>query len=167
MTISIRKALALSALAVLSAIAVPGTASASAGTPATHAGAVHTSLSSAARSVKTTFFNDGNCTFDLTGATLYHGIWSIYPPITIYPHASVVFGSESNGLFTGTEGVVHYAPQPGCANNPPSFTLYWDDPYVGSNSYSWGFNSPNPGGWKLTMSGGSGDNASVSYHLFR
>jgi hypothetical protein len=167
MRTSIRKAVVALTLAVLATIAWAGTASAATSTSGSDTrGQVHYSLTSAARSVKTTFFNDSDCTFDLAGAWLYHGMWSIYPPTTIYPHATVVFGSESNGLFTGTAGEVQYTPQLGCLHHPPTFTLYWNDPYVGSNSYIWEFNSVNPDGWKLTMSGGSGNNASVYYHLF-
>ena len=151
----------LAALAVV--MAAGNAAAATSGTDRHAAGPVSTSFSSAARSVKTTFFNDSDCTLTNYDAWLYHGIWTIYPP-TIPPHTTVVFGSESSGLFTGTEGYVRYMADPYCIPGPVGTYMYWNNPYVGSNSYD----SSRDGDWfwKLTRSGsGTGNNASMSYRL--
>jgi hypothetical protein len=110
-----------------------------------------------------------NCTFINYDAWLYHGIWSIHPPAKILPHTTVVFGSESSGLFTGTEGYVKYMNDWSPTNNDcpeaPGIHLYWDNPYSGSNSHDWELEAA----WTdlhLTRSGGSGNNASVFYHLY-
>jgi len=156
MTSRIRKAFAITALALLAAFAAPTAASASTGEPA--------SLS--ARSVDVKIFNDSDCMFVFSSGTIWHGVETILPPAKIQPHTTVMFRTESNGFMTGTEAEVTYAPAAGCAKQPPTFTVYWNNPYVGSNSYFWEFNTANPWHWKMTMSGGSGNNATILFHLF-
>jgi hypothetical protein len=163
MTITIRRALAATAVAVLAAVGVP--AGASAASPAA-SGPILATTSTAARSVVVVVFNDSDCKFVFSSATLWHGIWATPVPGAINPHTTVSWRTDSNGFMTGVEGEISYVPAAGCAKQPPSFTVYWDDPYVGSNSYFWEFNSPNPYGWKMTMSGGGGSNATITFHLF-
>jgi hypothetical protein len=77
------------------------------------------------------------------------------PPFTITAGETVTWQSESDGFMTGTEGSVRY----GIGTNGGEFTLHWDNPFVGHNSYD----EQAPPGWTLLRSGGPGDNASVGY----
>jgi hypothetical protein len=121
-----------------------------------------------ARSVTVNFFNQlGNTKLLLVGSGLSHGEWAAgaQPPSVITPNMQVTWESDSDGVATGTQGWVRYYPvravPPSQAEPPPmapdSETIYftWDNPFVGSNSYS--TSAPSP--YILTYQGGSGDNA--------
>lgn len=125
----------------------------------------------AARSTTVIFANNTNHLIRKVSEDLSHGEWSNEPPNDIPPGAQVVWGSESNGFATGTEGWVRYRVTP---NNtdldlvpdpfPDSETIYvyWDNPFVGSNSYNTSALSP----YIVTQQGdGSGDNATVTFSL--
>jgi hypothetical protein len=60
------------------------------------------------------------------------GEWSVSPPATIAAHTTVVWGSESNGFLTGTQGDATY--QVGGTNATTEVT--WDNPFFGTNSYT-------------------------------
>lgn len=61
-----------------------------------------------------------------------HGEITTRPPKTIAPGKTGRLVAESNGVMTGNEGTVRYKLQgvPGVAS------FHWDNPYVGSNSFS-------------------------------
>jgi hypothetical protein len=114
----------------------------------------------AARSVHVQFDVSAmpNTQLVLVGSGLSHGEWSAgsQPPESLTPPiTSITWQSESDGFLTGTQGWVRYYPvTPGGsapANPPDEDTIYitWDDPYVGSNSYS--STAPSP----YRISGGS------------
>ena len=108
-----------------------------------------------ARSTTVKFNNTTSETLTLTDANLSHGVWSrnLYPPKTIAPKSSATWMSESDGFMTGTEGTVTYLSSKG------NVTIHWDNPYVGSNSYS----DSAPSGFVMSRTGGDGDNATVSF----
>lgn len=86
----------------------------------------------------------GNTDLVLLGSGLNHGAWIIGPygpPGPISANGLGQWASQSDGIFTGTQGWVRYYPiRPGGSvpENPPNEdTIYieWDAPYVGTNSY--------------------------------
>lgn len=110
----------------------------------------------AARSVRVTFTNKTTMALVRTSDHLDHGDWGTEPPPRIEAAQSVGWESESAGVATGTEGNVHYTIE----GLPGSDTYwYWDDPFVGSNSYDQSV----PETFKATRSGGGGDNANVTW----
>jgi len=113
----------------------------------------------ASRSVQVHFNNTTNDVMTLKNSYLSHGVWSQddLPPQQITAGAqNIQWGSESNGLMTGTEGYATYTLGTG-----GDVTLNWSNPYVGSNSYS----SSAPAGKSCTYAGGSEDNANVTFTL--
>lgn len=118
----------------------------------------------AARSVLVTLSNQTNNTLYLWYDHVGSGIWTQQPPASIPPGATVLFGTESNGFMTGTSGNVSYYLSSSTAGWAKYFTLYWNDPYVGSNSYkvkTFGLD----GLFHIVKSGGSGNNAQVTFTL--
>ncbi len=113
----------------------------------------------AARSTNVTLQNNTTLTLTRTNANLSHGIWSqnLYPPQTIDSNSKGNWQSESDGFMTGTEGTVTYQ----FLNAAGSVTINWDNPYAGSNSYSHSV----PKGYILEQTGGSGNNAVVTFTL--
>ena len=103
---------------------------------------------------------------------LPHGVWTTEPPEFIGPGAQVVWGSESDGFLTGTEGKVRYLPGPADTDNigipvpladSDAVIVHWDNPYVGSNSYN--ASAPAPYQVNQESGTGSGDNATVRFDL--
>lgn len=97
---------------------------------------------------------------DRTRTDLKHGKWSNSgsdtPPDTIgNPHTGN-FGSESDGLMTGTEGQATYTSSSG------DFVIYWDNPYVGSDETS----VQTPQGFTSTKEDSKGDNATLKVVLY-
>lgn len=124
----------------------------------------------AARSTSVSFSNSTRHTTLLrVGWGLDHGEWDAEPPDEVGPQSNVSWGSESSGFLTGTEGWVRYYPLPLGSPIVPSpvpdeetIYIHWDNPYAGSNSYS--FSAPPP--YAVTQNGdGSGDNAQVGFVL--
>ncbi len=111
------------------------------------------------RSTTVKLINNTPATLKLTNAKLSHGVWSqnMYPPETINGNSDGIWMSESDGFMTGTEGTVTYALPNGAGN----VVIHWDNPYVGSNSYS----DSVPSGYQISRSGGGGDNATVTFTL--
>jgi hypothetical protein len=150
-SISIRKTAAVLVLAGLAAAVPAGSASAA---PA----------SGPARSVFVQVDNWTQCEMDFVTADLTHGTWSgnNFPPSVITNSTWGVWGSESSGFATGTEGYATYqlfhCVNP--ANNYKWVNFHWDDPYTGSNSYD---NNGTSAGVNITRSGGGGDNAVVQF----
>jgi len=113
----------------------------------------------ASRSVQVHFYNNTNTTLSLISSSLAHGEWSDNdaPPQQIAPNAqNVQWGSESDGLATGTQGSVSYALSSG-----GTVTISWDNPFSGSNSYS----IQAPAGYQGTYTGGDGNSNQVSFYL--
>jgi hypothetical protein len=112
----------------------------------------------AARSTHITFNNRTDQQLIRTGAKLQHGIWTeqLFPPESIEAGSSGDWQSESDGLFTGTEGTAQYV-----LRDVGNVEVHWDNPYVGSNSYT---NSA-PKGYEIQRDGGSGDNAAVTFTI--
>jgi hypothetical protein len=92
---------------------------------------------------------------------------AVFPPFTIWP-AGAGWWSTSNGndlIGDGTSGSAQYlgniAGQPPSTEDPLTFTFNWDDPFVGSNSYS----AVVPAAYTVTYSGGDGDTAVVIFDV--
>lgn len=83
---------------------------------------------------------------------LDHGCWGSLPD-TVKPMHAITIVSYSCGFLTGTEGGVTYRNE-----KDNRFNIYWDNPYIGSNSYSV---SSSTGDYKMTYTGGSGDNSTI------
>lgn len=123
-----------------------------------------------ARSVVVHITNDTGCDFNWSSEHLYGGMFFNDPQLQgpmdgSYGPASVVVSSESNGYFTGTQADVTYTKgiwcqegSPGWNGGPYTFKFAWNNPYVGSNSYSTAGTTSN---LHVTRTGGSGDNATV------
>jgi hypothetical protein len=115
----------------------------------------------AARSVYSTLVNNTGATLILNSGstTLAHGIWTTYPPSVVYPYTTVNWRSESNGTATGTAGTARYGVYYNNQLVNGDYVMNWNNPYIGSNSYSEGW----PGGFRSSHSGGSGNDASITY----
>jgi len=115
--------------------------------------------------------NTQNTMLIKVGEDLAHGEWRIEPPDNIGPGSQVTWESQSNGFLTGTEGWVRYYPVDANSDNvaipspvPDSDTIYvyWDNPFVGSNSYNTTATDP----YQVTQQGdGHGDNTDVGFTL--
>ncbi|MEV5575084.1 hypothetical protein AB0L06_34025 [Spirillospora sp. NPDC052269] len=122
----------------------------------------------AARSTAVTFVNQSGCNASLWSADLAHGMWTGYPANWMMTNVTGTWASESNGFMTGTEGTVVYGLS-SCedpAREGAWVTMRWDNPYVGSNSYSEDVQALNGANLHLTHSGGSGNNAEVKWILW-
>lgn len=98
----------------------------------------------AQRSVSSTLKNEGKHDLVLERAELDHGIWSALgqPPLRIPQGAEVRWGSESNGFMTGTEGSAIYS----VGTTGARLRVYWDNPFVGDNTFTQELAPPAPGG---------------------
>lgn len=112
---------------------------------------------SAARSTDITIINNTGGQLTFAEKDLQHGIWSTDPPGSIAARKSAKFGSESSGFMTGTEGAVAYK------EGGAIFTIRWDNPYIGSNSYI--MFTFDPVHYAVTYTGGGGDNASITVYI--
>ena len=114
----------------------------------------------AQRSVQIVFVNQTSENLALISTSLQHGSWSGSPPQTIAPKSNTTWGSESSGFATGTTGNAIYALQ----SNPSQLvSMNWDNPFVGTSSYS--ASGPTTGYSVTTDPGNSGNNATVTYTL--
>ncbi|MCP9956601.1 aegerolysin family protein [Streptomyces sudanensis] len=115
----------------------------------------------AARSTTVSLTNNSGTLLTRAGSNLHWGVWSdgLLPPSMVQPGVTAKWGSESEGLMTGTEGEVTFD----VAGSSNRLRVYWNNPYWGSNSYS----CSAPAGYKCTQQGGTGDNAAVSFTLSR
>src|SRR5258708_2316854 len=111
----------------------------------------------AARSISIVLHNNTDQDLTLTSSSLPSGEWTQPPPDNIGGTADGSWGSESNGLATGTAGSVVYA----IGGEGDSVLITWDNPFGGTNKYSFNLSS----GWALYQTGWDGDNASVEYTL--
>ncbi|GAA4985938.1 hypothetical protein [Kitasatospora paranensis] len=157
-----RKPAAALVLAAL-ALGVQTTAASAAPAPAS-AGPAAAASGAAARSVLVQVDNWTQCEMDFVSASLSGGIWTgtDWPPAVITNSTWGVWQSESNGVGTGTEGFATYQLHK-CVNPANNYTwvkFHWNDPFYGSNSYD---TNGTGAGVKVTRSGGSGNNAVVSF----
>jgi hypothetical protein len=153
---TVRKFLVLAAVAAALTTGLTGTAQAADSSSAVRqapAGA------SAARSVDFNLKNDTNLVLSRAWWNLPHGIWSVLPPETVYPGTWGYWRSESDGFSTGTQGSVTYSTSVG------DVYLYWNNPYVGGNS----FMCRVPTGYACTAVPGSGggNNPRPTFYLHR
>lgn len=111
----------------------------------------------AARSVVVTFDNKTEHALELVRARLSHGKWTRQPPKKIAPRTKVAWASESSGIATGTEGNATFRV-PG--THGAAF-VHWNNPFAGGNSYD----EQPPFGYFLSNTGGSGNNAKVTFTL--
>jgi hypothetical protein len=102
-------------------VAVLGAAAASAAVKEVEA------LLTAGRSVVLEVDNNTDATFNVTHTHHTHGGFAV-PPKTIPPRSALVFGSQSTGFLTGTEGAETFS------GNGADVTVSWDNPWIGSNS---------------------------------
>ncbi|MCX5013279.1 hypothetical protein OG765_20135 [Streptomyces sp. NBC_00555] len=109
----------------------------------------------AARSTHVTLVNMTGRGWTFGEASLRSGIWSSRLPEWIAPYSAGEWQSESNGAMTGTEGRASYSTDQG------SVEVRWSNPFVGSNSYSCHV----PSGYWCQRTGGSGNNASVTFEV--
>src|SRR3954454_18434095 len=145
MTVFRRFAVAASLMAIISLI-VPGTAQAGLRGPVRPA---------AARWVEVTFTSNINLPLDRVDYGLMHGKWNIVPPPVV--NRGALWGSESKGFLTGTEGYATYRV-PGYPQE--ALVIYWDNPFVGSNSFT--CDPPGKLLCDVTVHGGP----RVTYHLY-
>ncbi|SCZ29366.1 aegerolysin family protein [Afifella marina] len=122
----------------------------------------------AARSTLVQFQNGTNAFLTRQSWNLAHGIWTedMLPPEQIGAGSAaqpltVSWESESDGFMTGTEGSVTYLLQDG----QTTLYVYWDNPFVGSNGYDIKLDGPLSSDYSVDHSGGSGDNATVTFSL--
>jgi hypothetical protein len=117
-------------------------------------------LATAARSVSVTFRNNTTHNLTMRYSEVFSGVWRLRPRIYVYPSQEIYWGTESNGFMTGTSGAVMYD-----MDNGENFTVKWNNPYVGSNTYTFSGTALGTGGFKIVRSGGSGNNAQVTLTL--
>ena len=88
----------------------------------------------AARSTFVTLDNTTRFNLARTALGLDHGEWIDQPPQIIGNQGT--WKSESNGLLTGTEGSASYSIRDLYDVEHGLINVLWDNPFVGSNSYS-------------------------------
>ncbi|MFE1291779.1 aegerolysin family protein [Streptomyces sp. NPDC058751] len=146
------------AMAAAAVFASAGSSAAAAARDTSHDTA-HASTASAqsARSTRVHVVNGTTTTLYRNYSSLSHGVWDDEtPPESIDGGSQVVWGSHSSGVMTGTEGDARYS-----IGNAGEVSIHWNNPYVGSNSYS----CTAPAGYSCARSGGSGDNADVWFTI--
>src|SRR5262245_61755549 len=132
--------------------------------PSAHAAPPAAPMATAARSVIVSFHNQTDNTLYLWYDNVSSGVWTKKPPASIPPGGTVLFGTESNGFMTGTSGMVQYYLSSSTAYWYKYFKISWNNPYIGSNSYTvqtFGIT----GLYHIVRSGGSGNNAQVTFTL--
>lgn len=143
-------------------IALGGGLAASAATnPAATAATKSTDADQAARSarsVRVTFINRTSCTLALATKEAIHGVFTINPNLSIPAGRQDFFQTDSNGILTGTEGVITYRTT-SCEKSCRTVRFHWSNPYVGANSYDFNQTDPTIAG---SRTGGSGNNALVT-----
>ena len=128
--------------------------------PAAHAAPNKAPNATAARSVSVTFHNETTHNLTLRYSQVLSGVWTLQPKIYVGSTVETYWGTASNGFMTGTSGTVWYDFDDG-----KYITMKWNDPYVGSNSYTFSGTALGAGGFQIVRSGGSGNNAQVTLTL--
>ena len=107
-----------------------------------------------ARSVQLTVINRTAVSLNCSTAVLDGGEWVAYPPDSITSGSTGVWGTQSHGFATGTEGQATFQ----IAETTGLVTIRWDNPYWGSSSFSCEVTP----GYTCAVSGGRGNNSSVT-----
>jgi len=102
-----------------------------------------------AREVHVTLINKTHSTLNLNKKSLAHGEWIENPPSTIHPGEIVTWRTDSAGFLTGTEGRAYYKD-----GDENTIELWWDNPYIGSDSNSIYFNGNESSANNYTYYGG-------------
>jgi hypothetical protein len=114
----------------------------------------------ASRSTLVHFTNNSDSALTLTHEELDHGTYpeggALNPPHQIAIGQTVSFEAESDGFATGDEFQLDYQ-----LANKSTLHLSYDNPFVGSNSYV----ENAPQGYRISRTGGSGDNATVNQNF--
>jgi len=143
-------------LAVAGAVGMPGQASAT--TPPQPV------APTAARSTSVVLASNVDCTLARTDMGLDTGRWTTEPPLVIGPKGRGQWGSESNMIWTGTEGSATYRTE-GCADptrNCKTVRVHWKNPYLAKNDYDANGTDPMFG---VTWNGNGGNQAYVVFTL--
>jgi hypothetical protein len=121
-----------------------------------------------ARSVVVRIDNLTGCDLNFASEHIFSGMFWNDPSMEgsmgpDWGRSFVIISSESNGFMTGTQADVSYEigfcpPFSSGWNGLHRLKFAWNDPFVGSNSYSTSGTTSN---LHVTRSGGSGDNATV------
>ena len=112
---------------------------------------------SSARSVDVTLVNRSSASLTCSRGILDGGEWSTYPADHVAPGASASWRTQSNGLATGTEGSAELRID----GTDRVVTVYWNNPYVGSNSARCSVDPP----FTCTASPIRGNNAALTVTL--
>lgn len=112
----------------------------------------------AARSTAVSLKNSTGTMLFRSWTNLDHGCWTNgqLPPESVSRWTTRSWQSESCGMMTGTEGEAKYSLGGG------ELVVRWNNPYIGSNSYS----CSAPGGYHCGWTGGSGNNAQVAFEVW-
>lgn len=105
------------------------------------------------RSTTIVLINQSGTDLFYVSSTLIHGIWTSGcdpAPIKTVPNGqSISFSNQSGGFATGAQGSVVYSI--GNETPPLTFTIHWDNPFSGSNTYGvdlpdskYAYNAPYP-----------------------
>jgi hypothetical protein len=117
----------------------------------------------ASRSVILILENNTNMKLRKISENLQHGGWAITPKGQIPPKSTLVFGAMSAAwsVGTGTEGSITYA------GDGVELTIYWDNPFIGSNSCKMQLTGPNASKYYTNNECGSGNHAAqMRYELY-
>lgn len=109
------------------------------------------------RSVDIRFVNTTGEALTCATAVLDGGEWSSYPPDAVAAGDTGAWRTQSNGVATGTEGAATF----GVGSATTKVEIKWNDPYVGSNSFSCSASE----GYKCETSGGKGNNTTITFTL--
>ncbi len=106
----------------------------------------------ASRSVWVCFINFTPYTLSWQPGEPESGIWNSSPPALVSPNSAVIFENDSDGFMTGAAGSANFNVQ-----GPPyglTCDITWDDPFVGSNSFSTSCTQPGLAiGWQGNIQG--------------
>ncbi|MBG0738047.1 hypothetical protein IV500_01170 [Paeniglutamicibacter antarcticus] len=115
----------------------------------------------AARSVTINFDNTTDVALIFPTSHLDHGIWGTKPPARIEAGASASWEGESSGVATGTEGYADFSLELG-PGSTGTIHVYFDNPFVGSNSYD----QSAPAAYALNRVGDGSGNDSTAHWVF-
>ncbi|MEH7041031.1 hypothetical protein V7057_24860, partial [Bacillus pseudomycoides] len=115
------------------------------------------------RSVILIFENHTNTTLRKVRENFEHGGWAVPPEGEIPPNSALIFGARSSAgsIATGTEGRITYA------GDGIEVTLYWDNPFIGSNECNITISGPKAAQYRVHHACGAGDtDAQMRYELY-
>ncbi|QGI66452.1 uncharacterized protein FFB20_02727 [Fusarium fujikuroi] len=120
-------------------------------------GSTVTSQATAApRRIAVSLVNNTQQTLTWVDSGVDHGTRDAHEPDTIGPGGTGNWGLKSDGIQTGCEGWMKWS----IGDNGPIVRLNYDNPYVGSNSYSYSVESAQ---YTINRQGGTSDYATVKF----